>query len=62
MENLDGTISVTDFINKELVQYSIAACNRAIPSLIDGLKTTQRKILFTCLKKKIKVLNLLHFI
>lgn len=42
-----------DFIHKELIQFSIANNQRAIPSLCDGLKTGQRKILFSCFKRKL---------
>jgi len=34
--------------------FSIADCARSIPSLCDGLKTGQRKILFSCFKRKLK--------
>ena len=43
-----------DFVNKELILFSIADCQRSIPSLCDGLKPGQRKILFTCFKRKLK--------
>lgn len=43
-----------DFINKELILFSIADCERSIPSLCDGLKPGQRKILFACFKRKLK--------
>lgn len=43
-----------DFVNKELIQFSIADCARSIPSLCDGLKPGQRKILFSCFKRKLK--------
>lgn len=42
-----------DFIHKELIQFSIANNHRAIPNLLDGLKTGQRKILFACFKRKL---------
>lgn len=44
----------SDFIHKELIHFSIADCARSIPSLVDGLKPGQRKILYTCLSKNIK--------
>jgi len=47
-------VPYSEFINKELVQFSIANCERAIPSMIDGLKPGQRKILFSCFKRKLK--------
>ena len=40
-------IHVDDFIDRELVMYSMDACVRSIPSIIDGLKPVQRKILHT---------------
>lgn len=40
-------ISVIDFIRSELVLFGHDACMRSIPSVIDGLKPSQRKILYT---------------
>lgn len=46
-------LSYQDFVNKELILFSIADCARSIPSLCDGLKPGQRKILFACFKRKL---------
>lgn len=46
-------VPIPDFINKELIAYSHASTIRAIPNLMDGFKTSQRKILFGCLKKNL---------
>ncbi|KAI3877711.1 hypothetical protein MKW98_020192, partial [Papaver atlanticum] len=43
----DGMTSVSHFVDTELVQFSAANLQRNIPSMVDGLKPTQRKILFT---------------
>ena len=43
-----------DFINKELKHFSNSDNRRSIPSLIDGLKVSQRKIIFCAFKKKLK--------
>eukprot|EP00667_Euglena_gracilis_P000253 EG_transcript_253 len=54
-ENPDFTqkkVTISDFINKELVLFSRADCERSIPCLMDGFKPSQRKILFCCFKKK----------
>merc|ERR1712165_282541 len=51
-QNVD-TIKYTDFFNKELILFSRANNIRAIPSIIDGLKPGQRKILFSCFKRKL---------
>lgn len=42
-----------DFVNKELILFSVADCARSIPSLCDGLKPGQRKVLFACFKRKL---------
>lgn len=47
-------ISIADFINKELILFSQADNVRSIPSMMDGLKPGQRKILFACFKRKLK--------
>lgn len=47
-------ITYTDFINKELILFSMADNMRSIPSVVDGLKPGQRKVLYTCFKRNIK--------
>ncbi|KAL2009643.1 hypothetical protein VTN00DRAFT_5450 [Thermoascus crustaceus] len=47
-------ITYTDFINKELILFSMADNIRSIPSVVDGLKPGQRKVLYTCFKRNIK--------
>ncbi|XP_071355408.1 DNA topoisomerase 2-beta isoform X1 [Trachinotus anak] len=47
-------LSYNDFINKELILFSNSDNERSIPSLVDGLKPGQRKVLFTCLKRNDK--------
>ena len=57
-------ISCIDFINNDLVLYSMDSCVRSIPSVVDGLKPSQRKILYTLFgqggnsKKQMKVFQL----
>lgn len=50
------------FFNEEFIQFSMADNIRSIPSIMDGLKPSQRKILYTLFKnnykEKIKVSNL----
>ena len=46
-------ISYTEFIHKELRHYSKYDCDRSIPNIMDGLKTSQRKILFSAFKKNL---------
>lgn len=42
-----------DFINNELILFSRYDNIRSIPSLIDGLKPGQRKVLFACFKRNL---------
>ena len=41
-----------DFVNKELIHFSTYDVKRSIPSLVDGLKVSQRKIMFGVFKKR----------
>ena len=47
-------MSFSDFLNHYMIQFSIADCERNIPNLMDGLKQSQRKVLYGCLKRKLK--------
>lgn len=42
-----------DFIHKDLIHFSNYNLERAIPSVMDGLKVSQRKILYAALKRKL---------
>ncbi|PIB03074.1 DNA topoisomerase 2 [Cercospora beticola] len=62
--DMSGTDDITydDFVNKELILFSMADNMRSIPSVVDGLKPGQRKVMYTAfrrnLKKDIKVVEL----
>ncbi|KAJ2093517.1 DNA topoisomerase 2 [Coemansia sp. RSA 986] len=62
IDNNKSSVGIGEFINKELVLFSIEDNARSIPSAVDGLKPGQRKILWTCLdsniNKEIKVVSL----
>lgn len=45
---------ISDFINSEMIKFSIDDCKRSLPNLYDGLKESQRKILYACFKRKLK--------
>ncbi|EKX38687.1 hypothetical protein GUITHDRAFT_158481 [Guillardia theta CCMP2712] len=47
-------VTYSDFINKELIHFSMMDNMRSIPSLVDGWKPGQRKILYACFKRKLK--------
>eukprot|EP00747_Dinoflagellata_sp_TGD_P131252 gnl/TRDRNA2_/TRDRNA2_174938_c5_seq9.p1 gnl/TRDRNA2_/TRDRNA2_174938_c5~~gnl/TRDRNA2_/TRDRNA2_174938_c5_seq9.p1 ORF type:complete len:1257 (-),score=367.55 gnl/TRDRNA2_/TRDRNA2_174938_c5_seq9:303-4016(-) len=54
VDHTKDEVSYKDFIDKELVLFSKYNVVRAIPSLVDGFKPSQRKILFGCFKRKLK--------
>ena len=41
-------------VHKELSLFSVADNQRSIPCVVDGLKPSQRKVLFACFKRKLK--------
>ncbi|TDH72733.1 hypothetical protein CCR75_003686 [Bremia lactucae] len=44
----------TEFVNKELILFSMADNIRSIPSVMDGFKPSQRKVLFSCFKRNLR--------
>ncbi|KAI4255055.1 MAG: hypothetical protein LQ352_002755 [Teloschistes flavicans] len=54
LDMTSNKISYTDFVNKELILFSMADNMRSIPSVVDGLKPGQRKCMYACLKKNLK--------
>jgi DNA topoisomerase-2 len=42
-----------EFIDKELIHFSNYDVERSIPSMVDGLKISQRKIMFSCFKRNL---------
>jgi DNA topoisomerase-2 len=46
-------LSITDFLNTEMIKHSIDNCNRTIPSCIDGFKESQRKALYGTILRKL---------
>lgn len=47
-------INITEFVNDELIKFSHADCKRSIPNIMDGLKESMRKILYSVKKKGLK--------
>ena len=43
--------SFSQFVNNELINFSIADLERSVPNLMDGFKPSQRKVLYGCIKK-----------
>lgn len=50
----DNKFSYSEFIDNELIHFSNADNLRSIPDIIDGLKPSQRKVLFAAFQKKLK--------
>jgi len=61
-----GKIPYTQFVNDELIHFSNADNLRSLPHVMDGLKPSQRKILYCCLKRglrsEIKVAQLAGYV
>ncbi|KAI1119440.1 DNA topoisomerase [Nemania sp. NC0429] len=59
-------VSYDDFVNKELILFSMADNMRSIPSLVDGLKPGQRKVIYACFKRNLtkdkKVIELAGYV
>jgi DNA topoisomerase-2 len=51
MSSSDKQINVKDFLDNELITFSIEDCKRSIPHVLDGLKDSQRKVLYSAIKK-----------
>ena len=47
----EDVVPISDFVHKELVHFSHADNVRSIPSVMDGLKPGQRKVVHSCLQR-----------
>jgi DNA topoisomerase-2 len=48
------TITFSDYINTELIKFSIDDCKRSIPHIMDGLKEGHRKVLYVTFIRNLK--------
>jgi DNA topoisomerase II len=53
LDTNNNKVSYTDFVNKELIHFSKYDCERSIPNMMDGLKISLRKILYSAFKKNL---------
>lgn len=44
-------VKIKDFLNEEMILFSIDDCKRSIPSILDGLKESHRKALYAAFKR-----------
>ena len=53
LDTSQDKVRYEDFIDKELIHFSKYDCARSIACVVDGLKTSQRKILFSAFKRRL---------
>jgi DNA topoisomerase-2 len=53
LDHTTTEVPIEEFIHKELIHFSNSDTFRSIGSLYDGLKPSQRKILYACLKRNL---------
>lgn len=53
IDHKQKSVEYSEFINKELIHFSVYNLERSIPSICDGLKKSLRKIMFCCFKRKL---------
>ena len=46
-------LPVTEFVHRDLANFSAEDIKRSIPHVVDGLKPSQRKVIYACLKKNL---------
>jgi DNA topoisomerase-2 len=66
LDNTLENVTYEDFFNKEFILFSLYSVKRAIPCLVDGHKPSQRKVIYSCLKRnlvsEIKVAQLAGYV
>jgi DNA topoisomerase-2 len=53
LDTKKATVGYTEFVDNELIHFSNYDCARSIPCMIDGLKISLRKILFSSFKRNL---------
>jgi len=52
-QGANSTMSISNFIDGELIKFSHSDCKRSLPHFVDGLKESQRKIMYCVFKRKL---------
>ena len=47
-------LNISDFLNTEMIKFSLNDCKRSIPGIMDGLKESHRKTLYACFLRNLK--------
>jgi DNA topoisomerase II len=53
VDNTSKKVSIAEFVDKEMIHFSKYDCDRSIPNIMDGLKVSQRKILYSAFKRNL---------
>ena len=53
LDTNNTAVSYSDFIDREMIHFSKYDCDRSIPNIMDGLKISLRKILYSAFKKNL---------
>ena len=51
---LDRKMNMSRHLDKEHIKYSLDDCGRSLPNIYDGMKESQRKILYSSFLKNLK--------
>eukprot|EP00928_Gymnodinium_smaydae_P023483 TRINITY_DN19366_c0_g1_i1.p1 TRINITY_DN19366_c0_g1~~TRINITY_DN19366_c0_g1_i1.p1 ORF type:complete len:696 (+),score=202.64 TRINITY_DN19366_c0_g1_i1:164-2251(+) len=54
VDHSQPSLTYEDFVKLELVQFSKYSVMRSVPSVMDGFKPTQRKMLYCCFKRNLR--------
>jgi DNA topoisomerase-2 len=53
LDTTHPTVHYENFMNQEMIHFSTYDCARSIPNMVDGLKISLRKILFSAFKRRL---------
>jgi len=53
-----ATITIKEFVHQELIHFSNYDNIRSIPSIADGFKPSQRKVLYACIRRNLTIINM----
>jgi len=54
IDHTKSSLTYEDFVKLELVQFSKYSVMRSVPSIMDGFKPSQRKVMFSCFKRNLR--------
>ena len=46
-------MNISHYLNNETIKFSFDDCKRSIPNILDGLKESHRKVLYSCFKRNL---------